>query len=224
MSERHTEAVRVLLADDQQLVRAGFRSILKHEPDLEVVGEAANGAEAVRMAEELSPDVVLMDIRMPVMDGLTATRHILAQPRPPLVIVLTTFHADEFVYRSLRDGAAGFLLKDSSPEELVASVRAAIAGDQILSPRITRQLIASFVATPQPGEAVRLRGQLSERELEVLGLVARGYSNAEIAGALFIAETTVKTHVARLLQKLGLRDRVQAVVFAYEHGLVRAGQ
>jgi DNA-binding NarL/FixJ family response regulator len=224
MNERQTEVVRVLLADDQQLVRAGFRSILKHEPDVEVVGEAVNGAEAVRMAEELSPDVVLMDIRMPVMDGLTATRHILSHPRPPVVIVLTTFDADEFVYRSLRHGAAGFLLKDTSPEELVAAVRTAMTGDQILSPRITRRLIASFVATPHPGEAATSTAHLTERELQVLGLVARGRSNAEIARTLFIAETTVKTHVARLLQKLGLRDRVQAVVFAYEHGLVRAGQ
>ncbi|AXH98178.1 DNA-binding response regulator [Ornithinimicrobium avium] len=216
--------MRVLLADDQQLVRAGFRSILKHEPDLEVVGEASNGAEAVRMAEELSPDVVLMDIRMPVMDGLTATRHILSRPRPPVIIVLTTFDADEFVYRALREGAAGFLLKDTSPEELVASVRAAIAGDQILSPRITRLLISSFVATPPPEDAARATAQLSEREREVMGLVAHGRSNSDIARELFIAETTVKTHVARLLQKLGLRDRVQVVVFAYEHGLVRPGE
>lgn len=215
--------LRVLLADDQQLVRAGFRSILGHEDDLEVVGEAADGAEAVRLVEELVPDVVLMDIRMPVMDGLTATRHILGRPRPPLVVVLTTFDADEFVYRSLREGAAGFLLKDTSPEELVSSIRAVVTGDQILSPRVTRRLVAAYVSAPDPDAAARATERLSDRELAVLRLVAGGLSNTEIARELFIAETTVKTHVARLLHKLGLRDRVQAVVFAYEHGLVRPG-
>ena len=214
---------RVLLADDQQLVRAGFRSILEHQADLTVVGEAADGAEAVRLARELQPDIVLMDIRMPVMDGLAATRRVVTQPSPPVVVVLTTFDADELVYAALRDGASGFLLKDTSPEQLVAGVRAALAGDRILSAGITRRLIEAYVATPDPGAATRATARLSERELDVLRLVARGRSNTEIGTELFIAETTVKTHVARLLQKLGLRDRVQAVVFAYEQGLVRPG-
>lgn len=215
---------KMLLADDQQLVRAGFRSILEHQPDLLVVGEAGDGAEAVRLAAELRPDLILMDIRMPVMDGLTATREVLALPDPPLVVVLTTFDADEYVYRALRDGAVGFLLKDTSPEELVASVRSAMAGDRILSPQITQRLIAAYTATPDPVAARRATQRLSEREIEVLRLVGRGLSNSEIAGALFIAEATVKTHIARLLQKLGLRDRVQAVVFAHEHGLVRVAE
>lgn len=214
---------RVLLADDQHLVRAGFRSILEHQADLAVVGEAGDGAEAVRLARELRPDLVLMDIRMPVLDGLAATRLVLADPLPPVVVVLTTFDADDFVFAALRDGAAGFLVKDTSPEELVASVRAVLAGDRILSPSITRRLIEAYVAAPDPTSAARVTAALSERELEVLQLIARGRSNAEIAGELFIAETTVKTYVARLLQKLSLRDRVQAVVFAYEHGVVRPG-
>ncbi|WP_432560331.1 response regulator [Granulicoccus sp. GXG6511] len=215
---------KVLLADDQQLVRAGFRSILEHQPDLRIVGEAGDGAAAVRLAAELRPDLILMDIRMPVMDGLTATREVLALPDPPLVVVLTTFDADEYVYRALRDGAVGFLLKDTSPEELVAAVRSAMAGDRILSPQITQRLIAAYTSTPDPVAAHRATERLSEREIEVLRLVGRGLSNSEIAGALFIAEATVKTHIARLLQKLGLRDRVQAVVFAHEHGLVRVAE
>ena len=214
---------RILLADDQQLVRAGFRSILEHQADFSIVGEASNGVEAVRLARELQPDIVLMDIRMPLMDGLAATRRVVAQPSPPIVVVLTTFDADEFVYAALRDGASGFLLKDTSPEQLVTAVRAALAGDRILSSGITRRLIEAYVTTPDPGAAARATARLTERELAVLRLVARGRSNAEIGAELFIAETTVKTHVARVLQKLGLRDRVQAVVLAYEHGLVRPG-
>ena len=213
----------VLLADDQTLVRAGFRSILERQPDITVVGEAADGTQAVRLAEELAPDLVLMDIRMPVMDGLTATRHVLARPRPPVVVVLTTFEADEFVYDALRSGAAGFLLKDTSPEQLVDAVRSVLTGDRMLSPSITRRLIEAYVRTPAPTAPDSVAASLSQRELEVLRLIAAGRSNAEIAAEMFLAETTVKSHVARVLQKLGLRDRVQAVVYAYEHGVVRPG-
>lgn len=215
--------ITVLLADDQTLVRAGFRSILERQPDITVVGEAGDGAQAVRLADELSPDLVLMDIRMLVMDGLTATRHLLDHPRPPAVVVLTTFEADEFVYGALRSGAAGFLLKDTSPEELVAAVRSVLGGDRMLSPAITRRLVEAYVRTPAPGAATDAVAHLSDRELEVLRLIAAGRSNGEIAAELFVAETTVKSHVARVLQKLGLRDRVQAVVFAYENGVVRPG-
>lgn len=215
--------IRVLLADDQTLVRAGFRSILERQADITVVGEAGDGAEAVRLADELEPDLVLMDIRMPVMDGLTATRHVLAGPRPPVVVVLTTFEAEEFVYGALRSGAAGFLLKDTSPEQLIDAVRAVLGGDRMLSPAITLRLIEAYVRAPVPGASAEAVQDLSERELAVLELMAAGRSNSEISRELFIAETTVKSHVARILQKLRLRDRVQAVVFAYENGIVRPG-
>jgi DNA-binding NarL/FixJ family response regulator len=215
-------SVRVLIADDQELVRTGFRMILEAEPDIEVVGEATNGLEAVALARELAPDVLLMDIRMPELDGISATREVLADgagAAPPRVLMLTTFDLDEYVYDALRSGASGFLLKDLPAAQLVAGVRTVGAGDALLAPAITRRLIEEFVSTapesPPPG-----LDDLTPRELEVFRLVARGLSNAEIAQELIIAETTVKTHVARLLTKLGVRDRVQAVVLAYEAGLV----
>lgn len=213
--------VRVLVADDQQLLRAGFRVILDAEPDLEVVGEAEDGAQAVRRAAELRPDVVLMDIRMPELDGLAATEQIMAGADPPRVVVLTTFDLNEYVYRAIRAGASGFLLKDAPSSRLVAAVRAAAGGDALIEPSITRRLVESFAPVEEPASAVPadLAG-LTERELEVLRLVARGLSNAEIAATLVVAETTVKTHVAHVLMKLEVRDRVQAVVRAYETGFV----
>jgi len=216
--------VRVLIADDQQLVRAGFRLILERQPGVEVVGEATNGAEAVAGAERLSPDVVLMDIRMPDLDGIQATRLILANPATAgvRVVILTTFDLDEYVYDALKAGANGFLLKDLPPEQLAAAVLTVSQGDALLSPSVTRRLIEAFTAANRPaGRPPAVLDQLTPREVEVLELLAAGLSNVEIAGKLFVAETTVKTHVARLLAKLGLRDRVQAVVFAYSSGLVR---
>ncbi|MEE6260683.1 response regulator transcription factor [Plantactinospora sonchi] len=214
--------IRILLVDDQALVRAGFHSILQKQPDVRVVGEAGDGVEAVRLARTLRPDLVLMDIRMPRKDGLAATRELLTVEAPPRVVVLTTFDADEYVYAALRAGATGFLLKDISPEDLVSAVRNAMSGDSMLSPRITRRLIESFVQSPPPGGGVPepLRG-LTPRELDVLRELATGATNAEIGARLFLAETTVKTHLARVFVKLKARDRVQAVVLAYEYGLVR---
>lgn len=215
--------IRVLVADDQELVRAGFRVILETEGDIEVVAEAPDGEEAVRQAALVRPDVVLMDVRMPVLDGLAATERILARPDPPTVVVLTTFDRTEYVYRALRAGAAGFLLKDAPPSRLLAAVRAAATGDSLIEPSITRRLVEQYAeATPDPGVPERLRA-LTDRELDVLRLLARGLSNAEVAAEMVVAETTVKTHVARLLAKLEVRDRVQAVVLAYESGLVRRG-
>ena len=218
--------LRVLVADDQHLVRHGFRMILDAEDDIEVVGEAADGVRAVELARRLDPDVVLMDVRMPTMDGIEATRR-LAGPevvRPVRVLMLTTFDLDDYVYEALRSGASGFLLKDASARELADAVRLVAAGDALLSPGVTRRLIAEFARMGAPRSPGRdqLDG-LTERESEVLGLVARGMSNAEIAGFLVVAEQTVKTHVSRILMKLGLRDRTQAVVFAYETGLVYPG-
>jgi len=216
--------VRVVIADDQGMVRSGFSTLLNSEPDIEVVGEAVNGAEAVSRAAELRPDVMLMDVRMPVLDGLQATRQITAMIDPPRVLVLTTFDLDDYVYQALRWGASGFLLKDASAEELANAVRVVAAGDALLAPGVTRRLIAEFARLGAPrGPSRRQLGELTERETEVLALVARGMSNAEIAGRLVVAEQTIKTHVSRILMKLGLRDRTQAVVLAYETGLVQPG-
>lgn len=218
--------IRVLLADDQALMRAGFRLILSAEPDLEVVGEASDGLEAVELARRLRPDVVAMDVRMPRMDGVEATRR-LAGPDvedPLKVLILTTFDLDDHVYGALRAGACGFLLKDAPPEELAHAIRVCAAGESLLSPSITRRLIADFAARPAPAPRIGASvDALTGRELEVLGLVARGLSNAEIAEHLVLSETTVKTHVGHILAKLRLRDRVQAVVLAYEQGLVTPG-
>jgi DNA-binding NarL/FixJ family response regulator len=212
---------RVLLADDQGLVRAGFRMILTGEAWIEIVGEASDGREAVAQAERLQPDVVLMDIRMPELDGIEATRRITARPDAPRIIVLTTFDLDEYVYASLRAGASAFLLKDAREEQLVAAIRVVADGGSLFAPSVTRRLIERF-CEPAPTPDRRIE-QLTAREREVLDLVARGSSNAEIAAKLVVSEHTTKTHVASILQKLELRNRVQAVVFAYESGLVRPG-
>ena len=219
--------VRVLIADDQALVRAGFRMILDAEDDLQVVGEAADGAEAVALARRLKPDVVLMDIRMPELDGIEATRRVVAlDGEPPVrVLMLTTFDINEYVYEALRAGASGFLLKDVPPEQLAAGIRVVAGGEALLAPSITKRLIQEFAQGPpsEPPAPPASFDELTARELEVFKLIARGLSNAEIAGELIVSETTVKTHVARLLMKLGLRDRVQAVVLAYESGVVTPG-
>jgi DNA-binding NarL/FixJ family response regulator len=217
--------IRVLIADDQALVRGGFRLILESQKDLEVVGEAADGREALELARELRPDVVLMDIRMPELDGLEATRRLVADGESPRVLMLTTFGEDEYVYDAMKSGASGFLLKDIRPEQLAEAVRVVAAGDALLAPAITRRLIEEFVRRPLPGSGPPTDlSDLTERELEVLKLIARGLSNSEIAATLFVSEATVKTHVTHVLTKLDLRDRVQAVVLAYETGLVQAGR
>jgi DNA-binding NarL/FixJ family response regulator len=213
-------SVRVLLADDQELVRSGFRMILDSRPDIEVVGEAGDGAEAVALVERLIPDVVLMDVRMPVLDGLEATRRIVAAGGPTRVIVLTTYDVDDAVYTALRAGASGFLLKDARPADLAEAVRVVARGDALLAPSVTRRLLARFAITEAaPRGADRLDG-LTPREVEILRLLAQALSNAEIAERLVLSEATVKTHVSAVLRKLGLRDRVQAVVLAYDTGLV----
>ncbi|MGK5683220.1 response regulator [Actinoplanes sp. URMC 104] len=212
------EKIRVLIADDQTLVRTGFRVILEAEGDIEVVAEAGTGAEAVRQAQLARPDVVLMDIRMPELDGLAATEEILRHRDPPTIVVLTTFDQNEYVYRALRAGAAGFLLKDAPSTRLIAAVRAAATGDSLIEPSITRRLVERFGAPPRPTGPPPELAALTDRERDVLRLMARGLSNAEIAAELVVAETTVKTHVARILSKLEVRDRVQAVVLAYETG------
>lgn len=217
--------IRVLIADDQALVRGGFRLILESRDDIEVVGEATDGAEALRECLRLRPDVVLMDIRMPGLDGIEATRRLLrSDPPHPRVLMLTTFDLDEYVYEAMRSGASGFLLKNADPEELVRAVRVVANGEALLAPAITRRLLERFLQAPQVGTAVSERlGLLTEREVEVLTFVGRGLSNSEIAEALFLSQTTVKTHLAHIFAKLSLRDRVQAVVLAYEAGLVRPG-
>jgi len=215
--------IRVVVADDQGMVRSGFSVLLNAQPDIEVVGEAVNGREAIAQAAALHPDVILMDVRMPVLDGLQATRAITATPDPPKILVLTTFDLDDYVYEALRSGASGFLLKDASAGELAQAVRLVAAGDAMLAPGVTRRLIAEFARMGAPRGPSRTLGELTDRESEVLTLVARGLSNAEIAERLIVAEQTVKTHVSRILMKLGLRDRTQAVVVAYESGLVQPG-
>ena len=215
--------IRVLLADDQTLVRTGFRVILETEGDIEVVAEADTGLEAIRQAQLARPDVILMDIRMPELDGLAATEQILRQADPPTIVVLTTFDQNEYVYRALRAGAAGFLLKDAPSTRLIAAVRAAATGDSLIDPAITRRMVERFTE-PAPSQGLPPQlVSLTDRERDVLRLLARGLANAEIAAELVVAETTVKTHVARILAKLSLRDRVQAVVLAYETGFVTRG-
>jgi len=216
--------IRVLIADDQALVRGGFRLIIEAQPDIEVVAEAADGREALRLARELDPDVVLMDIRMPEMDGLEALRQLASADSQPHVLMLTTFDLDEYVYRAMKLGAAGFLLKSVRPEQLADAVRTVATGEALLAPAITRRLIEEFVRRPPPGQETPPElADLTERELGVLRLIARGMSNAEIGASLHLGESTVKTHVTRILMKLGLRDRVQAAVLAYEAGLARPG-
>jgi DNA-binding NarL/FixJ family response regulator len=214
----------VVIADDQALVRGGFRMILDAQGDVDVVGEAENGAEAVEQVRELRPDVVLMDVRMPVLDGIAATREIVAAGSASRVLVLTTFDDDAVVYDAMRAGASGFLLKTVPPAQLVGAVRTVAAGEALLAPSITRRLVEQFVKGPPPGQVVPPEvTELTEREREVLTLIGRGRSNAEIASDLFLSEATVKTHVNRIFSKLSLRDRVQAVVLAYESGIVRPG-
>jgi DNA-binding NarL/FixJ family response regulator len=216
--------IRVLIADDQALVRGGFRLILDAQKDIDVVGEAADGHEALALARELEPDVVLMDVRMPDLDGIEATQRLLESNRSPRVLMLTTFDLSEYVYQAMKAGASGFLLKDVRPEQLAEAVRVVAAGEALLAPAITRRLIEEFVHRPPPGaRAPAELAQLTDRELEVLKLVAQGHSNAQLAATLFLSEATVKTHVTHILAKLNLRDRVQAVVLAYESGLVQPG-
>ena len=210
--------IRVLVADDQSMVRAGFRMLLADEPDIEVVAEAENGREAVEKTARFNPDVILMDIRMPELDGLQATRRILAEDNSARILILTTFDLDEYVYEALSAGASGFVLKDDSPEQLLAAIRTVAAGDALLSPTVTKKVIKQFARHPRPAPPKAL-GELSERERDVFRLMAEGMSNSEIGQELFISETTVKTHVTHILQKLGLRDRVQAVVLAFQTGV-----
>jgi DNA-binding NarL/FixJ family response regulator len=225
------ERIRVLVCDDQSVVRAGYVTILSAQPGMEVVGEASNGAIAVQEGQSLRPDVVVMDIQMPVIDGIEATRRLAGPatgvPTPPKVLIVTTFNLDEYVYQALRAGASGFLLKDASPAELIGAVRTVAAGESLLAPAVTRRLIGRYASRIRPSDPAEPQAghplsDLTPREREVLLLIASGMSNAEIAGALFISAETVKTYVSRILAKLGLRDRVQAVVFAYQEGLVSA--
>lgn len=216
--------IRVVIADDQELVREGLRMMLEAEPDIDVVGEAGNGAAALDAARSLDPDVVLMDVRMPQLDGIEATSRLAAAQARARILVLTTFDLDEYVYRAMKAGASGFLLKDATREQLAAAVRTVANGEALLAPAITRRLLEDFCRRPPPSAGLPPGAEnLSPRELEVVRLLAQGLSNAEIAAELFLSDATVKSHVARILSKLGLRDRVQAVVFAYESGLVRPG-
>jgi DNA-binding NarL/FixJ family response regulator len=213
--------IRVLIADDQSMVRAGFKMLLAGEPDIEVVAEACDGLEAVAQAARFHPTVILMDIRMPSLDGLEATRRILAANDTARILILTTFGLDEYVYEALRDGASGFVLKDDPPEQLISAVRTVAGGNALLSPAITKQVIQQFARIPRPVPPKELN-DLTAREQDILRLIATGLSNAEIGHQLYISETTVKTHVTHILQKLGLRDRVQAVVLAYQTGIIEA--
>jgi DNA-binding NarL/FixJ family response regulator len=215
--------IRVLIADDQRLVRSGFRMILGSDPELEVVGEAGDGVEAVAAARSLEPDVVLMDVRMPRVDGIEATRQSSLLAEAPRVLVLTTFDLDEYVFAALRVGASGFLLKDAPEEQLLSAIRVVSAGGSLFAPSVTRRLIERFASLDNGAAPPPALGELTSRELEVLRLLARGHSNAEIAAELVVSDHTVKTHVAHVLSKLGLRDRIQAVIVAYESGLVRPG-
>ena len=217
-------SIRVLICDDQALVRAGFRAILESRREIEVVGEAENGADAVALTERRRPDVILMDIRMPVLDGVEATRRLVEDGSPARILVLTTFDLDEYVHAAIRAGASGFLLKDVTPAKLVEAIRIVAGGDALLAPSVTRRLLERFSATLPAGDHTsEVLGQLTARETEVLRLLAGGLSNAEIASELVVSEATVKTHISSLLRKLGLRDRVQAVILAYETGLVGRG-
>jgi DNA-binding NarL/FixJ family response regulator len=215
--------IGVVVADDQALVRGGFQLILDAQEDIEVVGQAENGREAVSLVRQLRPDVVLMDVRMPVLDGIAATRHIVGEGMPTKVLVLTTFDNDEIVYDAMHAGASGFLLKSAPPARLVEGIRIVAAGDALLAPTITRRLVEEFVRRPRPGSDLPELAELTDREREVLVLIAHGLSNAEIAARFVVSEATVKTHVNRVFQKLAVRDRVQAVVLAYESGLVQPG-
>ncbi|HVR33871.1 MAG TPA: response regulator transcription factor [Acidimicrobiia bacterium] len=217
--------IRVLVADDEALVRSGIRLIVESQPDLEVVGEASDGAQAALLARDLKPHVVLMDVQMPLVDGVEATRRILRSMTPDVrVLMLTTFDRDEYLYEAMKAGASGFLLKSTPPEQLVNAIRVVATGDTLLAPAITRRLIEDFVQRPPPGfRTPETLKTLTERETEVLHHIAEGLSNAEIAERLFLSEGTIKTHVNRILTKLGLRDRVQAIVLAYESGLIRPG-
>ncbi len=218
-------ATKILLADDHELMRGGLRGMLEAQDDMVVVGEAGDGAEAVELALKLRPDIVIMDIRMPRLDGIEATKRLLAHPGAPRVLVLTTFDLDEYVWEAMRAGAGGFMLKDAPPGQLAEAVRTVASGESLLAPAVTRRLVERYVSTPPPGAARQSEAfaELTDRELEVLELIARGHSNREIAEQLFLSEATVKTHVTRVLSKLELRDRVQAVVMAYEQGLVTPG-
>ncbi len=213
-------SIRILIADDQELVRTGFRKILESEPGLDVVAEAADGGEAVEAVLLYRPDVVVMDVRMPRLDGIEATREVSGIAR---VLIVTTFDLDEYVFEAIRAGASGFLLKDAPAEDLIRAIRVVAEGQSLLAPSVTRRLVEEFARRPRPAERPAALSELTPRELEVLGLLARGLSNVEIAAELVVGDATVKTHVARILQKLGLRDRVQAVVLAYEAGLVQPG-
>jgi DNA-binding NarL/FixJ family response regulator len=218
--------IRILIVDDQALIRSGLRMILEAESGLSVIGEASDGREAIEVATRQRPDVILMDIRMPVMDGIDATRRLNASALSPMpqVLILTTFDLDEYIYAAIRAGASGFLLKDAPPDDLIHAIRVVARGEALLAPTITRRLIEEFASRPKPDAAPEGMDELTERELEVLRSLAAGLSNAEIADALFVSEATVKTHISHILTKLDLRDRVQAVVVAYESGLVRPGE